>query len=50
MNKEKEKAKLCTECKKHPAKVHYDHGLYCGDDLCDQCFKNMRVECRRRSW
>ena len=32
------------------AKPHYEGGLYCGDDLCDECFCKMVDECRSRSY
>ncbi len=47
MSKEKEE-KIC-ECGK-PASEHFDNGLSCGDDQCDECFEKMRSECRKRSW
>lgn len=49
MNK-KTKKELCTKCKKKPGTPHWDNGLYCGDDMCDKCFEEMRRECRSRSW
>lgn len=41
---------LCKICKKRPRKEHSDKGLSCGDDYCDECFEEMRSECRRKSW
>ena len=40
--------KLC-KCGK-PTRRHFDNGLDCGDDECDECFETMRRECRKRSW
>jgi len=31
------------------AKPHSDNGLYCGDDLCDEHFEEMRQESKKRS-
>ena len=33
-----------------PTKPHWDNGLYCGDNECDECFEEMRHQCRQRSW
>ena len=44
------KEKLCKKCKKKPARPHWDNGLYCGDDMCDECFGKMQRECRSQSW
>lgn len=32
------------------AKSHYNSGLYCGNDMCDECFEEMVNKCRERSW
>ena len=32
------------------ASEHFDNGLSCGDDMCDDCFEKMRQQCRQRSW
>ena len=48
MGEENEKPKTCI-CGK-PAREHFDNGLSCGDDECDECFEKMRRECRRRSY
>ena len=40
--------KLC-KCGK-PARRHFDNGLDCGNNECDECFETMRQECRKRSW
>jgi len=37
------------KCGKYAVK-HWDNGLYCGDNMCDECFEKMRKECKRRSW
>ena len=51
MSEETDIEKQCKEegCEK-PAKPHWDMGLYCGDDLCDDHFTIMVHECRMRSW
>lgn len=46
----KTKEELCIECKKKPGKPHWDNGLYCGDDMCDECFEGMVRKCRSQSW
>ena len=43
---EKKEQKKC-KCGKL-GRPHWDNGLYCGDDMCDECFEEMRRECR--SW
>jgi len=43
-----QKRKKC-KCGKD-TKPHYDGGLYCGDEMCDECFKKMVSNCRQRSW
>ena len=40
--------KLC-KCGK-PTRRHFDNGLDCGNNECDECFEIMRQECRKRSW
>ena len=40
--------KLC-KCGKLTRR-HFDNGLDCGDDECDECFETTRQECRKRSW
>lgn len=51
MSKQEEHTdKTCTTCKKNLARPHWDNGLYCGDDQCDECVEKMRQECRSRSW
>ncbi len=47
---EKMEKKICTDCKKEEARVHFDQGFNCGDDLCDKCFEKMVNKCRQRSW
>lgn len=32
------------------ASEHFDNGLSCGDDQCDDCHAEMVSECRQRSW
>ncbi|KKM75531.1 hypothetical protein LCGC14_1389250 [marine sediment metagenome] len=32
------------------AKEHFEGGLSCGDDMCDDCFWEMVSRCRDRSW
>lgn len=32
------------------AKPHWDNGLYCGNNRCDEHFEEMRQECRKRSY
>lgn len=49
MAKGKPKKQNVCQCGK-PAKPHWDHGLYCGDDDCDECFEKMQRKCRSRSW
>jgi len=46
----KDEPKLCVKCGERPAKPHWDNGLYCGDDRCDECFEEMVIRCRQRSW
>ncbi len=41
---------VCIKCKERNPRPHWDNGLYCGDDMCDECFENMVNECRSRSW
>lgn len=58
MSESVENERLCITCKKKPGKPHYDNGLYCGDDMCNECFKKMCNECfkkmcdecRKQSW
>ncbi len=51
VNSEKLKTEnMCIDCKQKPAKEHFDNGLSVGSDHCDECFEDMRSECRRRSW
>ncbi len=45
-----EEKKVCVDCKKRDARKHFDQGLNCGDDLCDECFDKMVNNCRQRSW
>lgn len=47
---EETKEKLCTDCKEKPGKHHWDNGLYCGDDMCGECFEKMVQKCRSQSW
>ena len=46
------KPPIIKKCKcGNRACMHWDNnGLYCGDDMCDECFEEMRRECRQRSW
>lgn len=32
------------------ASEHFDNGLSCGDDQCDDCHAKMVNECRQGSW
>jgi hypothetical protein len=47
---EKREERICTDCKTNIAKPHYDNGLFCGNDMCDECFNKMVERCRQRSW
>lgn len=37
------------KCSKPKEQAKYNDGLPCGV-LCDECFQNMVIECRQRSW
>lgn len=51
VEEKKQNFKICsTEGCKKLARRHWDNGLDCGDDMCDECFEKMRRECRSRSW